>query len=84
MFVIPRKAVRGDDEVFVVNESERLERRQLDIVWRDVENVVAVRGVRPGERLSLTPLPSASDGVRVRIQHEATEGRVQHPPEQEG
>lgn len=84
VFVIPRKAVRGNGEVFVVNEADRIERRQLDIVWRDVENVVAIRGVEPGERLSLTPLPSAPDGAKVRIEGEAVNGRAQQAPGQEG
>jgi RND family efflux transporter MFP subunit len=66
-FVIPRGAVRGDSEVFVVDDADRLRRRKLDIAWRDAEHVVVIEGLAPNERISLTPLPFAADGVQVRI-----------------
>ncbi len=65
--VVPRGAVRGDNEVFVVGANERLERRRLNIIWRDTDSVVATDGLAPNERIVLTHLPFAADGVLVRI-----------------
>ena len=73
VFVLPRGAVRGENEIFVVDTENRLRRRRVDIAWRDADNVVVARGLSPQERVSLTPLPFAADGVLVRIEGEETE-----------
>lgn len=67
VFVLPREVLRNQDEVFVVNTEQRLERRRLKIVWRDAENVVANAGLAAGERLSMTPLPFSADGMQVHV-----------------
>lgn len=79
VYVLPRGAIKGENEVFVVDAQNRLQRRDLDIVWRDTEHVVAAGGLEPGERLSLTPLPFAADGVLVKIQGEEQTERAQRP-----
>ncbi len=67
VFVVPRGVLRGQDEVFVVDAKQRLERRRLQIVWRDAENVVVSAGLAAGERLSMTPLPFSADGMQVQV-----------------
>jgi len=66
-YVIPREAVRSNNEVFVVDDDDRLRRRALNIAWRDADHVVVMDGFAPNERISLTPLSFAADGVQVRI-----------------
>jgi RND family efflux transporter MFP subunit len=79
VYVLPRGAVEGEDEVFVVDAENRLQRRSLDVIWRDTDYVIAAGGLEPGERLSLTPLPFAADGVLVKIQGEEQTERAQRP-----
>lgn len=76
VFVLPRGATTGEDEVFVVTTDKRLQRRPVDVIWRDADHVVIAGGLEAGERISLTPLPFAADGVRVRVQGEQSEGRA--------
>ncbi|MBN2887675.1 MAG: efflux RND transporter periplasmic adaptor subunit [Chromatiaceae bacterium] len=68
VFVLPREAVREENEVLVVTPEGRIERRQLEVIWRDQNNLVAGGGLAAGERLSLTPLSFAVDGAPVRVQ----------------
>lgn len=67
VLVLPRKAVRADDEVLVVTPEDRIERRQLEVVWSDREHVVVRAGLQAGERVSLTALPYAPEGSRVTV-----------------
>jgi RND family efflux transporter MFP subunit len=67
VFVIPRSAVRDTDTVQMVDAENRLQRRELDIIWRDAENLIARGPLKAGERLCLTALPFAAEGSLVRI-----------------
>jgi RND family efflux transporter MFP subunit len=67
VFVLPRKAVRADDEVLVITPDDRIQRRRLDVVWSDRESVVARTGLEPGERVSLTVLPYAPEGAQIQV-----------------
>ncbi len=82
VYVVPRGAVKNGNEVFVVGANDRLERRRLNIIWRDTDNVVATDGLAPNERIALTPLPFAADGVLVRIKSkelDAAQSRTESP-----
>jgi RND family efflux transporter MFP subunit len=67
VFVIPRRAVRGAKTIQLVDEDDRLQRRELEVVWRDEQSLVATGPLQSGDRLSLTALPFAADGIKVRI-----------------
>ena len=68
MFTLPRDAVRSENEIIVVTPDNTLERRHVKIVWRDSRNVVVADGLTAGERVSLTPIPYASNGALVQTQ----------------
>ena len=65
VFVIPRSALRPNDEVLIVGDENRLHRRQVEIQWRDEENVVVADGIEPGTVLCLTSLPFAAENALV-------------------
>ncbi len=73
VFAIPREAVRLGREVLVVASDGKLYRRALEVVWRDPRFVVAAAGLEPGDRVSLTAIPFATDGSRVRVAGEEPE-----------
>lgn len=79
VYVLPRRAVRGEDEVLVVTPEDRLQRRRIEVVWRDTDSVVAATGLAPGERVSLTALPFAADGAPVQV-HGQTTGKKPAKP----
>lgn len=73
VFVLPRQAVRGANTVHLIDADNRLQRRELDIIWRDKKQLIASGPLQPGERLSLTALPFAADGIKVQIAGEQLE-----------
>ena len=67
VFVIPRRAVRGEKTVHLIDADNSLQRRELDVVWRDEQHLIARGPLQAGERLSLTALPFAADGIKVQV-----------------
>ncbi len=83
VFIIPRQAVRGEQTVHLVDAENRLQRRELEILWRDEQQVIASGPLSAGERLSLTALPFAAEGIEVRIAGETSPGAAPQQPGQE-
>ncbi len=69
---IPRSAVQQGDVVWVVTADSTLAQRTLDVAWRTRDEVFAVGGIEPGERLAPNPPPLAADGLKVTL-HEGGE-----------
>ena len=67
VYSIPRQAIHGERTVHIITPENRLERRELDVLWRDTEHLVASGPLHPGEQIALTRLPFAADGIIVRI-----------------
>ncbi|MCP4044333.1 MAG: efflux RND transporter periplasmic adaptor subunit, partial [Gammaproteobacteria bacterium] len=67
VFVLPRKAVRADDEVLLVTQEDRIQRRGVEVIWRAQDNLIVRGGLEQGDRISLTSLPYAPDGSRVAV-----------------
>ncbi len=67
VFVVPRLALMGLDELLVVHSDDTVERRRVEIVWRDEEDVIVNKGLKDGERISLTLLPFITNGSKVEI-----------------
>ncbi|MDX8410403.1 MAG: efflux RND transporter periplasmic adaptor subunit [Mariprofundaceae bacterium] len=67
VFVLPRQVLENGERALVINAERRIERRSVDVVWRDGDRVVVAAGLSTGERVSLTPLPFAANGAAVRI-----------------
>jgi len=65
--VLPRAAVTGLGRVWVVDPSGALRERKVDVV-RSVEDRVIVRGgLSPGEKVVVSTLDAAADGMQVEI-----------------
>ncbi|MCP4698893.1 MAG: efflux RND transporter periplasmic adaptor subunit [Gammaproteobacteria bacterium] len=80
VFVIPRSALRQDREVLLVDEQGHLQRRTVEIAWRDAGQAVIVAGLNEGEILVLTILGGAvSEGafVAATIDGQAADGKRQ-------
>lgn len=70
-FVLPRAALHGDDRILVLTQDDRLEMRSVELLRLERETVVIGEGLRSGERVCVTPLPGAIDGMQVRIAADA-------------
>lgn len=67
VFVLPAAALRDGDAVYVVDASDRLAVREVDVVRRDREQVVIRSGLKAGERIVVSPLRAVSDGMLLRV-----------------
>jgi RND family efflux transporter MFP subunit len=78
VFVLPRIALRtdaGDELVYVVDAEDRLRFKAVNVVRAQREDVVIDSGLEPGDRVCVSPLVAAVDGMAVRTA-DAPEGDV--------
>ncbi|MBI4566161.1 MAG: efflux RND transporter periplasmic adaptor subunit [Planctomycetes bacterium] len=71
--VLRRDAIREGSRVLVVDEDERLRVREVEVLRTEGERALVRAGLEDGERVCVSPLEIAADGMRVRIQEEAAE-----------
>lgn len=65
--LLPRAALRAGERVFVVDEQDHLRFRSVEVGWRDAEQVLVTGGLEEGERVCLSPLAVAVDGMVVEV-----------------
>jgi RND family efflux transporter MFP subunit len=73
-YVLPRAAVQQRPEgdlVFVIDAYDRLRFRPVEVLRVQQGEVVIGEGLAPGERVSISPLGAAVDGMRVRVIEES-------------
>jgi RND family efflux transporter MFP subunit len=66
VFNISREYLKDGNLIYTVDSEDRLRIKEIDVLWQDVASVVA-RGLEPGERLVVSELPAAVEGMSVRI-----------------
>lgn len=65
---VPRKAVRGANEVYLFNDDKKLNYAQIDILTADTDNVYIAAGLNDGDKVILTKLETAIDGMKLRLE----------------
>jgi len=63
--VVPRSALKDGDRLTIVTPDNRLEFRDVQVLRRMGDTIYLSGGVRSGEVICLTDLPSAMEGQRV-------------------
>lgn len=63
--VLSRAALHGRDIVYVINDSDVLEQRRVQVVSSDKDTFTVASGIIPGERIVTSPLRGADDGDKV-------------------
>jgi RND family efflux transporter MFP subunit len=85
VFVLPRTALRtdaGSDLVYVVDAGDRLRFTVVEVLRAERADVVIGSGLRPGDRVCVSPLAAAVDGMAVRIVSDPEgEGRLGQQPQ---
>lgn len=64
---LPRTALREQDRVLVVDAESRLRYRDVRVLRKEREQVIVDGGLEAGERVCVSPLQVAVDGMRVRV-----------------
>ncbi len=72
-FVLPRTALHDEDRVLVL-DGERLRYRRVDVMRIERDRVVVSGGLKDGERICVTPLARAFDGMAVHVIGDAKSG----------
>ena len=73
--VIPRSALRDGDQVLVLDEEDRVHYRPIKVLRTEREIVVVEDGLEAGERIAVSPMPDAVEGMRVRASEKGGEDR---------
>ena len=68
--VLPRQALHPGDVVWTVDEEDRLHFRDVNVFRAQGDRVLISSGLEPGERVCLSSLEAATDGMRVRVASE--------------
>ena len=66
VIVVPRSAMRNGDRVLVVDVEDRLQRRPVEILRIDREEVVIRTALREGDRVVVSPIQVVVDGMQVQ------------------
>ena len=65
--VIPRSALRGNDRVWVVAGTDQLRFRSVTVARLLADQVVLTEGLVDGEKVVISPLKVATDGMKIRL-----------------
>lgn len=66
---VPRSALRDDRRVWIMNEADTLDIREIDIVWGNQDVVLVAAGLDEGERLVTSDLPAPVAGMALTVRN---------------
>ena len=66
-FELPREALRADDCLYIVDTENHLHIRPVSVFKRTPTTIVVASGLQDGERVCLTPLQYAVEGMEVAV-----------------
>jgi len=67
LYRIPQGALHDNSKIWVAGDSDKLEIRQADVIWRDADAVLVGNGLNPGDRLIVSDLSVPLAGMPVKI-----------------
>ena len=73
VLIIPRESVYAENELQIVLPDNTLERRPVEVLWQDDQNIVIGAEGLTGVRIIKTPLGFASNGMSVTIKGAQTD-----------
>ncbi len=76
---LPRAALRGNNQVLVVDNDERLQHRDVTLLRTTPTHIIVTEGLDAGERVSLSSIEAVSDGMKVQTFIVETETPVTVP-----
>ncbi|MDA3835529.1 MAG: efflux RND transporter periplasmic adaptor subunit [Spirochaetales bacterium] len=70
VFEVSRMGLRDDSTVWLARPDATLEIRKVKVLRKNQANVIINAGLHDGDRVILTPLRGASQGMQLRVQEE--------------
>ncbi|MFK7895690.1 MAG: efflux RND transporter periplasmic adaptor subunit [Myxococcota bacterium] len=71
VFVLPRDALRDGNKVYVIDDEDQLTFRSVEVVRVERDRFIISQGLAADERICVSPLQAAIDGMPVRILDDA-------------
>ena len=65
--VLPRTVLRGVDRVLTVDSAGHVRFRQVELFRLERERILVASGIEEGDRIIVSPLENAVDGMAVRV-----------------
>lgn len=65
--VLPRAALRGRNQVLVVDEHDRVHFREIEILRSTPQSIIVSAGLAAGERVNVSPIDAATEGMSVQV-----------------
>lgn len=65
VFVLPRAALRNQNQVVIIDGDNRMRSRQIDLIHSTRQEII-VRGLKTGERVNISPLEVMIEGTEVK------------------
>jgi RND family efflux transporter MFP subunit len=65
---VPRSAVRGADQLLIVDDENKIEIRTVEILRSDAQFAYLSGGAEAGERIALTAIEAPTNGMSVRTE----------------
>ncbi len=73
VMAVPRTALRDGDSIWIMNDQNKLEICNVNVVWRDRDTVWVRDGIAPGQRLVVSDLPAPVEGMGLTLGSDRTE-----------
>jgi len=77
--VLPRSALRAGDRLLLVDKSNKLRFREVEVLRLAGNNVYIGNGVSKGDRVCLSTMQSSADGMLVRVSDQPLMSSQQSP-----
>lgn len=78
---VPRRAFRSGDRLWLVDESGRLYSKHVEVLHRGADTVYVAAGLNNGERVVVTQMTTAVEGMHVRtISDDESQDKPQEKP----
>lgn len=68
VYKIPRKAFRDNTYIWIAGKNSTLEIEKVHPVWKDADVVFIDNNIKPGDRLIISDLPAAIDGMPIQVE----------------
>ena len=67
LYALPREVIRSGSRVLIVDAENRLRYREVEILRLENERVLIAGGLRPGERICMSPIQAVVEGMLVQV-----------------
>ena len=67
VYRIPRTALRDNTRIWLITNDAKLEIRDIETLWRDAKTVLLREGLKTGDQLIVSDLPTPVNGIPVQV-----------------